>query len=148
MLYLQHDDWSPRYQDTFYTVRLEQFELLASAPVATSNLPANHLGSKTSFPAYYYKIEVFCGRHAPRTVFRRYSQFKWLYENIPNEALCLPPAGGCFCTPQTENFARNRTMDLMEFLEEALARREIASHDTVAQFLELDAFRTAVGTSS
>ena len=145
VMYLEHDDWSPRYQDTFYTVRLEHFELLTSPrPVVdAAYLPSNHqLGGKTNFPAYYYKLEVFCGRHRPKTVFRRYSQFKWLYENLSNETLSFPLAGvGCiFCSPQTDNFANNRKGDLKDFLEEALSRREIASHEIVAQFLELDAF--------
>jgi hypothetical protein len=150
-MYLEHDDWSPRYQDTFYTVRLEHFERLTSPPpVADAHIPPNHIGGKTSLPAYYYKLEVFCGRHPPKTVFRRYSQFKWLYENLPNETLSFPLAGiGCtFCSPQTHNFANNRKGDLKDFLEEALTRREIASHEIVARFLELDAFVAAAATTS
>lgn len=147
VMYLEYEDWSPRYQDTFYTVRLEQFELFTSPPKAASQLPPNHLGSKTNFPAYYYKIEVFCGRHQPNIIYRRYSQFKWLYENLPkssDSSSGFPPGSGClFFVPQTETFVKSRKEDLKDFLDGVLSRREVASNEIVAQFLELDAFLPA-----
>eukprot|EP00535_Pseudo-nitzschia_heimii_P009483 CAMPEP_0197185380 /NCGR_PEP_ID=MMETSP1423-20130617/11829_1 /TAXON_ID=476441 /ORGANISM="Pseudo-nitzschia heimii, Strain UNC1101" /LENGTH=158 /DNA_ID=CAMNT_0042636419 /DNA_START=103 /DNA_END=579 /DNA_ORIENTATION=- len=148
VMYLAHEDWSPRYQDTFYTVKLENFELV-TLPSASSDLdlPSNEFGSKTNFPAYYYKVEVFCGRHPPRTIYRRYSQFKWLYENLPTigggEPLPFPPAKSCFWSPQTESFARGRSGDLRDFLTEALTRKGIAGLEIVAEFLELHAFPPA-----
>ena len=146
-MYLEHEDWSPRYQDTFYTVRLDHFELFASLPntTAVDDPPPG----KTNFPAYYYKIEIVCGRHDPKVIFRRYSQFKWLYETLPrnitagsvnDESLSFPPGSSCFCRPQNDEFARNRSEQLREFLREALTRRDVASHDAVALFLELDGF--------
>ncbi len=147
VMYLEYDDWSPRYEDTFYTVRLGDFELLASPPAATSELPPNHLGGKTNFPAYYYTIKVFCGRHPPRIVYRRYSQFKWLYEKLRNNSnfdSSFPTGGGCFfCAPNTESVAKTRKDELEGFLEVALVKRQNASNDAVAQFLELDSFVSA-----
>ncbi|VEU36035.1 unnamed protein product [Pseudo-nitzschia multistriata] len=154
VMYLEQEDWSPRYQDTFYTVRLDDFQRFASTPkTATSNndsdsLPSSTLGGKTNFPAYYYKIQIFCGRHDPKVVFRRYSQFKWLYQNIPlsttggdpsEEPIQFPPGNGCLCS-QNDDFAKNRTEQLREFLNEALVRRDVARDEAVAQFLELDSF--------
>ena len=143
VMYLEYDDWSPRYQETFYTVRIESFELLTSLPEAASHLPPNQLGSNNSLPAYYYEIKVFCGRHPPRIVYRRYSQFKWLYENITklsSAVIGFPSGSSCFfCSPNTESVAKERIDTLKDFLEEALVRREIASSEVVAQFLELDA---------
>ncbi len=151
VMYLEYDDWSPRYQDTFFTVRLEDFELLTSSPAATPQLPPNHLGGKSTFPAYYYRIKVFCGRHPPRIIFRRYSQFKWLYDNLPNysnSGTNFPTGGGCFfCVPNSESVAKSRQAGLKDFLEVALVMRENASSDCVAQFLELDSFVSATKTS-
>ena len=152
VMYLEYDDWSPRYQDTFYTVRLEHYELLNSPPAATSQLPPNHLGSKTNFPAYYYRVKVFCGRHPPRIVYRRYSQFKWLYENLPktlSSGTIFPSGRACFlCVPNTESVAKARKDDLKDFFEGALAKRDIASNEIVAQFLELDSFATVATNSN
>lgn len=153
VMYLEQEDWSPRYQDTFYTVRLDHFELFTAPPkkIASNNpdsLPSNLLGGKTTFPAYYYKVEIFCGRHDPKVVFRRYSQFKWLYQDLPrsittgspnDEPIVFPPGSGCLCS-QNDGFAKNRMEQLREFLNEALVRRGVASNEAVAQFLELDSF--------
>ena len=176
VMYLEYGDWSPRYQDTFYTVRLRHFELCNSPPTAaddtatTARVPKTTLGGKTNFPAYYYKVEVFCGRRDPRAVFRRYSQFKWLYEKLTRNTiaggknsggsgtnhdfddssgnhrhrdLSFPPGSGCLCGPQNDNFARVRTEQLEEFLLDALTRRGVSNDEAVAQFLELDAFSNA-----
>ena len=156
VMYLEHEDWSPRYQDTFYTFKLESFELLASPPPSSAvGLPSNNLGSRTSFPAYYYKVEVFCGRHPPRTIYRRYSQFKWLCEKLRttggggcDEPPGFPPPSGCLWSPRTESLARGRLADLRDFLTEALTRKGIAGHEMVAEFLELDAFLPAATEST
>jgi hypothetical protein len=164
VMYLEHEDWSPRYEDTFFTVRLDRFKLFASLPDAfelSTLLPDadgdgdgdgddddhHTVGGKTNFPAYYYEIEVFCGRHEPRIVFRRYSQFKWLYEKLPknltngsivNERIVFPPGSPCLCHSQNDEFAKNRSEQLSEFLKDALTRKGVASQEFVAEFLELD----------
>lgn len=147
-MYLEHEDWSPRYQDTFYTVLLDGFKLLTSPSETDSSPPPDIIGGRTNFPAYFYKIEVFCGRHDPKVVYRRYSQFQWLHQNMPSnvtssstdeEAILFPP-GSCFLCSQNDDFAKNRMEQLREFLRDALVRRGVASHEAVAQFLELDSF--------
>ena len=96
---------------------------------------------KSNLPAYYFKIQVLCG-HTSRTVYRRYSQFRWLQQNLPqdkNRASPIIPPGTCFCQPQDDSFAQNRTEQLREFLRDTLESPLCASHPCVVAFLELDA---------
>jgi hypothetical protein len=89
-----------------------------------------------------------CG-HQARTVLRRYSQFEWLYQNLPpsithfDEPLHLPPKTPCLCQQQSDSFAQNRMEQLQDFLRDVLIRRGAAQHDAVATFLELEAFVTS-----
>lgn len=139
-MYLSHEDWSPRFDKTFFTLKVEGYEFLKSLPA--TNAKAS-VGGKTNFPAYYYKVEIFCG-HESRIVLRRYSQFKWLFHQLTNsitqhdEPLLLPPAS--WCQPQNDQFAQNRLELLRDFLRNALLRRGVAKHVAVAKFLELDTF--------
>lgn len=91
VMYLVDEDWSPRFEGQFFTVKMEAAELLSSAPASTAN---PKIGAKSTFPAYYYKIDVFCG-YTTRSVFRRYSQFYWLYNQLPRDnseaAPVMPP---------------------------------------------------------
>ena len=78
-MYLPFDQWSPRFEaSTFYTVKVENFEIHLENPPSTSSL-----GGKSTFPAYYYTINVYSGR-STHTVYRRYSQFYWLYQGTSN----------------------------------------------------------------
>ena len=79
-MFLVSGQWSPRFENTFFTVKLDGFELLESEPEETG--PTILSKGKGTFPAYYYKITVFCG-HAKHTVRRRYSQFDWLVSSVP-----------------------------------------------------------------
>ena len=141
VMYLDHEDWSPRYEDTFYTIRLDRFELFTLLPDISIGADDDTIGGKTNLPAYYYKIQIFCGRRE-RSVYRRYSQFKWLNENLPKnitndtEQPTFPPRSPCLCHSQNEEFAKNRLEQLREFLRDVLTRR--GSHDAVAKFLELN----------
>jgi hypothetical protein len=137
VMYLAHEQWSPRYESTFFTVKMEAVELLSSAPSVDPSIRG-----KSNHPAYYYRVEVFCG-HTSRAVFRRYSQFQWLYKQLPadnnRESVLVMPPGTCFCQPQDESFAQNRLEQLREFLRDALERPGYASHPSVVAFLELNA---------
>mmetsp|Transcript_3158 Transcript_3158/g.3573 ORF Transcript_3158/g.3573 Transcript_3158/m.3573 type:complete len:153 (-) Transcript_3158:167-625(-) len=143
VMYLDQKDWSPRYEDTFYTIRLDRFELFTLLPDISIGGDDDTIEGKTNLPAYYYKIQIYCGRRE-RSVYRRYSQFKWLNENLPKnipndtEQLTFPPRSPCLCYSQNEEFAKNRLEQLREFLRDILTRRGVASHDAVAKFLELD----------
>lgn len=147
-MYLAHEDWSPRYESTFFTVKIDGYEHYTSE--LPPSLPtSNVIGGKTGLPAYYYKITVLCG-HQRRTVLRRYSQFEWLYKSLPrsithyDEPLFLPPKSPpkllrLFCQPPNDDaFARKRMEQLRDFLRDALMRRGAAQHIAVAQFLELE----------
>lgn len=136
ILYLVPEHWSPRYENTTFTVKVEQTVLMSSAPSSSS-----FVGGKSNFPAYYFKVDVFCARKT-RSVCRRYSQFQWLYKRLPriddNGELPPLPPGTCFCQPQNETFAQNRLEQLREFLRDILQRPGYSSHPAVITFLELD----------
>jgi hypothetical protein len=140
-MYLAHEDWSPRFEKTFYTVKMDGCELLKSLPATTTTNPS--IGGNTNFPAYFYNVKIFCG-HESQIVQRRFSQFKWLYEQLrmietdEAEPLIFPP--GSWCQSQNNAFAQNRVERLQDFLRDALVRRGVAKHDAVVRFLELDSF--------
>lgn len=156
-MYLEHQDWSHRFQDTFYTVLLDGFELMTAPSETDYSPPPDIIGGKTSFPAYFYKIKVFCGHRNPKVVYRRYSQFQWLYKNMPSsvigsgankEAIVFPP-GSCVPDSQNDDVAKARMEQLGEFLRDALIRMNVASHEAVvAKFLELDSFAQTTPAST
>ena len=139
VMYLAHEHWSPRYENSFFTVRLDSVSLLTESPSSDVEIPA-----KSNHPAYYYRIDIYCA-HSTRAVFRRYSQFRWLYQRlracppagIGSEELVLPP-GTCFCQPQTESFAQNRLEQLREFIRDLLQRPGYSTQPDVVRFLELN----------
>jgi PX domain len=141
LMYLPNGYWSPRYDSAFYTVKMEGKEYLKVPPINTT--PAI---DGMSGPAYYYIVVVY-REHTKRPLFRRYSHFKWLLEQLsahpPAEVqppdpkrIHLPP-GTCPFQWQNDTFAQNRMEELEEFLSDVLARPGYASHPAVAAFLEL-----------
>jgi hypothetical protein len=149
VMYLAYEDWSPRFERTFYTIKFDGYELIESQSTdITTTIPTNIKG-KTNLPAYYYKIKICCG-HQVHTIHRRYSHFKWMYQNLPKsitspqeeEPPVVFPPGTWICQPQNNDaFATNRSQQLEEFLRDVLGRRGAARHDTVATFLELNTFK-------
>ncbi|CAJ1960156.1 unnamed protein product [Cylindrotheca closterium] len=144
LMFLAHDQWSPRFENHFFTVRIIAAESHSVAPESASfSVPG-----KKNHPAYYYTIEVSMG-HDRKIVYRRFSQFCWLHKqlaphfaatNSGNPAHDLPlvmPPKTCFLLPQDEKFAKNRSDQLEEFLEDALQRPGVASNAAVALFFEL-----------
>lgn len=98
MFYLNPEDWSPRFDSTFYTVKLTTFEICNETPPPSSTTDENRtckqngaalssndsrahrrrsIGGRSSHPAIYYCLEIQCG-HRTRTIWRRYSQFRSL----------------------------------------------------------------------
>lgn len=137
-MYLAFDQWSPRFEAaTFYSIKVEGFEMLQDQPSS----PSPPIGGKSNFPAYYYRINVYSGR-SMRTIYRRYSQFYWLYERLCRSFVggLSIPKGSClrlgFC--QNESFAQTRLEELRDFLYDALEQPNVASHPSVVAFLELD----------
>ena len=177
-MFLSYEHWSPRYDDTFFTIKMDSTELFHSKPPpkTTSTSSRNSLpeaesaeqnvvsneeeqcGGNTNFPAYYYKIEVYCSRQPSYVIYRRYSQFHWLYKQLqmletstsqsssgdhnnsqqqqPEQKLVFPP-GTCFWYKQNDTFAQNRLVQLYEFMKDTLQIQTCANHPSVIQFLEL-----------
>mmetsp|Transcript_26451 Transcript_26451/g.62963 ORF Transcript_26451/g.62963 Transcript_26451/m.62963 type:complete len:260 (-) Transcript_26451:351-1130(-) len=89
-MYLAEEDWSPRFEpSTFYSFKMDSYVLLKEPPSSATTTTTTSSSTttkippgKSTFPAYYYKIVVLCGRSS-RTVLRRYSQFKWFYDQLP-----------------------------------------------------------------
>lgn len=100
-MFLPKNQWSSRFEETFYTVKVEGFQLVTTpvsgtrttttttttlqaetvhaTPDAAAQLPV--VPERMSFPAYYYHVVVNRG-HGQTTILRRYSQFLWLYHQI------------------------------------------------------------------
>ena len=179
-MFLSYEHWSPRYDDTFFTIKMDTYNLFDNTPppssssstssdqvasrTSTSSSSSNNamvetdssslIGGNASFPAYYYKIDIFVSpsKQPTRTIYRRYSQFKWLYEQLlssfkkqqdntthttPLEEIEFPP-GTCFLYKQTTEFVQNRQLQLYEFIKDVLQRGpQFTNHIAVLQFLEL-----------
>lgn len=146
LMFLPKDQWSPRYdKDTFYSFRIEGFEYMRSSP-PPSSADAPVIPSKSSFPAYFYKVVVYRG-HDKTVLLRRYSQFKWLYHQLlahpppppVTGATSLPnlPPGTCPWDAQDDAFASCRQDELADFLTSMLELPGYAQHDAVVAFLEL-----------
>ena len=108
MFYLSPEDWSPRFNSTFYTVQLTNFEIWHEMPpppssttdenrtceqngrndnkARTSTCRRRSIGGRSSHPAVYYGLEIRCG-HRKRTIWRRYSQFR----SLCRQAATSPP---------------------------------------------------------
>jgi hypothetical protein len=141
LMYLPKDVWSPRYDSTFFSITLAGKQLLNEPPERHQDL-----GGKTSSPAYYYDVVVFRER-AQKMVHRRYSEFKWLYDQVskypptdeqaPNAEPIRMPPGTCPFQWQNEDFAQNRLEALSEFMGDLLERPGYATHPAVVSFLDL-----------
>jgi hypothetical protein len=157
-MYLSFDQWSPRFDSTFFSFKLPSKALLASPPdneASNDRIPGNK-----NHPAWYYTIQVYSERRS-HSITRRYSQFRWLYDELrshppdaiheqdaPNQPPISIPPKTCPFQFQTEDFAQNRLEQLHDFLKDALQRPGYASHPAVSQFFELDRFSVKVENPS
>ena len=107
MMYLDYDDWSPRYDAAcFYTMQLSGY-VWTTSPEQLHDVTRPHnrdddeqerfpsvgRDSHPSFkmsvgmprngrlPTYYYKIIVYRGHHQ-HVLYRSYIQFEWLYQQL------------------------------------------------------------------
>ena len=154
MMYLPIDQWSPRFDSTFFSVKIE------GATKKNDNLPPlkEGIGGKTNLPAVYYEVSVFC-EHRKITFLRRYSNFKWLYDQIeasppkPPESVdgeafdegppvSMPP-GTCFFQVQDDAFIQNRKEQLRELVDDLLKRPGYSEHPAAVLFFELDSLGDA-----
>jgi hypothetical protein len=152
-MFLEFSQWSPRFDAAFYSIKMEGKELRSSPPdgFAAAGAPPG----KDRHPAYYYLITVFREKEK-KVIYRRYSQFRWLYDQIVNYKPPEPTPGGMpelepiVIPPKTcpwqkidDVFAQNRLEELRDFMTNILIRPGIASHPAVLQFLELRTTRGA-----
>ena len=162
-LYLPKNQWSPRFEDSFYTVRVDTFQRFDEAPSnATNNDETENgdthmrcnIGGHGHHPAFYYKVILRRGT-ATHEMWRRFSQFQWLWRQVQksppheevssttaqqqqdeDEPLKLPPGT---CWPfQSNELAAKRVQLLTTFLDDMLSRPGYANHPAVLAFLELD----------
>jgi hypothetical protein len=97
LFFLLPNDWSPRYDDSFFTFQVVGFAVYTKENPPPSSFckgndasdPLQSLASQTkstlrdsgSLPAVYYHIIVYRG-YQQCHLYRRYSQFYWLYQQI------------------------------------------------------------------
>ena len=147
MFYLSKEDWSPRFDPTFFTI---DFGPRMKCDTFQDIEWAEDIGGNTHHPAIYYKVIILCGRQS-RTLLRRYSQFYHLYKQLlhdppkesvlgkvsgNNHPLSIPPRT-CFFQHGDEDFLDEREKDLEFFLKDLLGRQGYVEHPAVQAFLEL-----------
>jgi hypothetical protein len=141
LMFLHKSTWSPRYDSTFFSVTMETKEWIRTERPTQPPV----ISGKTNLPAFYYVITIH-REHSKVSIKRRYSDFKWLYEQLkgcpphdgdPSTTIRLPP-GSCLWQAQTEEFSQNRLLQLRDFLNDVLSRPGYANHPAVRLFLELE----------
>lgn len=162
IMYLPPENWSPRYDHTFFTASVTAATLMRRSGGSTDPLPTtipSAIHGKTNLPAYYYHITIQ-QQHQTRVVLRRYSHFKWWYEQVRDLNTHRPPptTSGSAATAsssvlwsaessgelppayhfhwQTATFAKLRQEQLSQFVNNLLSRPGYANHPATLIFLE------------
>ena len=154
MLYLPEKDWSPRFGTDFFTVCI-------TSRTNDENQPENvHDASSLDRQkgSVYYNVEVKSGHSDKLRLKRRYSKFRYLYDEVRKsapphhgnqsssdsntakqsvEALHFPPKT-CFFTNIDDEFLDIRQDELFTFLDQLLKIPNYSKHKAVRDFLELD----------
>lgn len=156
MMFLPEDQWSPRYEKQFYTIRMKKYSTLVN-PCEEKRIQANNTdpyeeddtcqsfgfcNPKKKYPAVYYEIEVLNGPTI-HTCLRRYSQFHHLCKKLdPSGDMglrkILPPKTMPFQKKLSNDFLEERMSGLNAFLEDVLVRQECVNDPLIEQFLELN----------
>mmetsp|Transcript_1703 Transcript_1703/g.3628 ORF Transcript_1703/g.3628 Transcript_1703/m.3628 type:complete len:159 (-) Transcript_1703:1051-1527(-) len=156
MMFLPEDQWSPRYEKQFYTIRMKKYttlhnpsEIIKEAnnadPYEDDDDACQLFGfcnnNKKKYPAVYYEIEVMSGTTI-HTCLRRYSQFHLLCKQLdPNGDMglkkILPPKTAPF-RKLSNTFLEERMSALHAFLGDLLIRQECVNNPLIEQFLELN----------
>jgi len=142
-MFLPPDQWSKRYDEAFYTVKIINKKKLDECPSSDIDIDC-----RGNIPAYYYQVAIYRGPMT-YTLWRRYTHFKWLYQKLQStppkepqnpeaEPFRLPPGTPCpFFQRQDDDFADNRKHELEEFLWDVVQRPGYANHPAVVTFLQL-----------
>lgn len=168
MHYLSKKSWSHRYEKHFFTVKMDypsisyettlppSYKIIESDDVKCGCHCSSTIKSK--LPAYYYIIEVCVGgtTDQPLKVYRRYSEFIWLYnklksnpppplsllsteENTNNINIPTLPPKTLFWKKQiSDEFRNERQTQLYNFLDDILSRPGYSTHPAMKSFLLLD----------
>ena len=144
MMYLEKDQWSKRFDSTFFTFSMDGHCRMSEPP----SLP-DRLRGKTNHPAIYFELTVYC-EHRSISILRRFSHFRCLLQELIDSKLPatfgplpLMPPGTCPFQLLDEAFLQNRKEELRDFLSELLFRPECARHPAVVNFLALDELNVA-----
>mmetsp|Transcript_32256 Transcript_32256/g.59609 ORF Transcript_32256/g.59609 Transcript_32256/m.59609 type:complete len:160 (-) Transcript_32256:952-1431(-) len=157
MMFLPEDQWSPRYEEQFYTIRMKKYTTLHS-PAEAAKRNTDPFGDddacslfglcnngKKKYPAVYYEIEVLNGTTS-HTCLRRYSQFHHLCKKLDDDPSgeilgclrkSLPPKTAPF-HKESDDFLEERMVGLHAFLRDLLIRQECVNNPLIEQFLELN----------
>lgn len=168
MFFLQKEDWSPRFESTFFTISMDTREIhntvppveipLTSSQDSCTTVNSLYYKGKETFPAVYFNVKVQCV-HQVLILPRRYSQFRQLYDEVcsspppPNshqqttlnnsnkdeDKLSFPPKT-CYFQSVDEEFLDVRQEELYNFMVMLLKRAGYANHPSVIDFLKLDIF--------
>ena len=149
MFYLSKEDWSPRFDSTFFTIDFgPRIECDTSKDIPRADIEGN-----SDHPAVYYRITILYG-HESRTLLRRYSQFYHFYKRLlhdPPESLTTVASGRhplsippktCLFQKVDQDFLDEREEDLGFFLKDLLGRPGYVEHPIVQAFLEMPSNET------
>lgn len=155
MFYLTEKDFSPRFDETFFTCSITSRCTLETPPSNSSTNETIISKSTRHHPSIYYEIKVKCG-HKDHVVYRRYSEFRTLLDDLrrnpPQSSLSerdflsqvhIPPKT-CFFSKVDDEFLDNRQEELEIFMESILKRPNYGTHPAIRNFLRLDKFQKAV----
>ena len=129
-MFLPKDQWSPRFDATFFSVSIEGYERRSEQPLVEPPVAS-------SVPAVYYKLVVY-REHQQTIQWRRFSQFVWLHHQLSTIAdlPSLPPKT-CPWQPIDDAFLQNRQSELSDYLVDLLAVPGVATHPSLQIFLQL-----------
>ena len=137
---IENIQWSPRFGEQFYTVRIARY-LKCETPPTNDSFASDEcscLSPGRNRPAVYYEIAIQWG-NSSCSVYRRYSQFHYLRKKLDHTGslgLVLPSKTSLF-HEDTDEFLNTRLEELYSFLLKALVLRECSGNALVERFLGL-----------
>eukprot|EP00978_Attheya_sp_CCMP212_P008290 scaffold19457_cov49-Attheya_sp.AAC.6 len=158
MFYLPPEHWSPRYDSTFFTAKVEAYNKCNASPCPGE---PGHVGGNTHHPAVYYEVAIYC-QHERWVCYRRYSNFHWMHMELlqsppvvelpdvsthaspraagagarEEDPIMIPPKT-CPFFRLNDEFLEQRRDDLNSFMNDFLQRPGSTTHPAVVTFLKL-----------